>query len=162
MKRIFALAVAACAVSACTIQQQGTELKQEFNPPLTYASWKIERYETQSGRQVCEVTSGYNGLTIAQSRDGKHTPVAARGERKMTPGMEFSVNVAGNHYRTSQEYFSFSEAPRLAEDLSMGGKAYLEWSEPHGDNHGRLRSSNIVKLDDFKARFEECRKSLLK
>ena len=158
MKNLILLAAAAASISACTIEQQNGELRQEFNPPLTYDTWKIERYETQSGRRVCEVTAG--GLTIAQSRDGKHTPVAARGERKMTPGMEFSVNVNGNHYRTSQEYFSFTEASRLAENLSMGGKAYLEWSEPHGDNHGRLRTNNIVKLDDFKARFEECRASL--
>jgi len=76
--------------------------------------------------------------------------------------MDFSVNVNGNHYRTSQEYFSTSQSVRLAEDLiSTDGKVYLEWSEPHGDNQGRLRSSNIVKVNDFKEKFEQCRYALL-
>lgn len=161
MKRLLILAAAA-TLGACTIEQENGELRQEFNPPLTYAAWKTENYKTQSGKPVCVVTSGHSGLSILQIRDGKQIDLSARGERKLSPGVEFSVNVNGNHYRTSQEYFLDSEAARLANDLSMGDKAYLEWSEPHPDNHGRLRSSNIVKLDDFKARFEECRDALRK
>lgn len=160
MKRVIALALIGAGLSACTIEQQDTELKQEFYPPLTYATWKTESYKTQSGKMVCAVTSGHNGLNILQTREGKDIQIAARGERKLAPGMDFKVNVGGNHYRTSQEYFADSDAARMASDLAKGGKAYLEWSEPHSDNHGILRSSNIVKLDDFKARFEECRTTL--
>lgn len=160
MKRILALAAAASALSACTIQQQGTELKQELNLPLTYASWKTESFKTESGKSVCMVTSGYNGLSILQVRDGKKIVVSARGERKLTPGMDFKVNAGDNHYRTSQEYFADSEAVRMAADLSAGGKAYLEWSEPHPDNHGRQRYSNIVKLEGFKEQFDACKRQL--
>lgn len=160
MKHILLLSAAAFALGACTIEQQGTELKQEFNPPLTYASWKTESYKTQSGTPVCVVTSGNNGLSILQSRSGKDIQVAARGDRKLSPGMDFKVNVGGNHYRTSQEYFTDSEAARMAADLSAGGKAYLEWSEPHPDMHGRLRSNNILKLEGFKAQFDACTRQL--
>lgn len=160
MKRIFTMLVAASALSACTIQQQGTELKQEFNPPLTYASWKTESFKTESGKAVCMVTSGYSGLSILQVRDGKEIKVSARGDRKLTPGMDFKVNVGGNHYRTSQEYFADSEAARLAADLGTDGKAYLEWSEPHPDMHGRLRSTNILKLEGFKEQFDSCKRQL--
>jgi hypothetical protein len=160
MKHILALAAVATALSACTIEQQGTELKQEFNPPLTYASWKTESFKTQSGKTVCMVTSGYNGLSILQIRDGKSTTISARGERKLSPGMDFKVNVNGNHYSTPQEYFADSDAARMAADLSTDGKVYLEWSEPHPDMHGRLRHTNIVKLEGFKAQFDACKRQL--
>ena len=159
MKRILALAVAATALSACTIEQQGTELKQEFNPPFTYASWKTESFKTQSGKAVCVVTSGYNGLSILQVRDGKSINISARGERKLSPGMDFKVNVSGNHYNTSQEYFADSDAQRMAVDLSGDGKAYFEWSEPH-PHHGRKRTGTIVKLEGFKAQFDACKRKL--
>lgn len=163
MKHVIALLMIGAGLSACTIERQGTELQSEFHPPLTYAQWKTEQYKTQSGQPVCVVTSGYNGLSVLLRRKEDNTlGISAKGERKLTPGMDFSVNVNGNHYRTSQEYFSASEAVRLADDLSTDGKAYFEWSEPHGDNHGRLRSSNIVKLDGFKQQFEQCRQALEK
>lgn len=160
MKRVLILSAAALTLGACTIQQQGTELKQELNLPLTYASWKTESFKTQTGKAVCMVTSGYNGLSILQMRDGKNVTISARGERTLAPGMDFAVNVGDNHYRTSQEYFSDSEAARMASDLSAGGKAYLEWSEPHPDGKGRLRPSNIVRLDGFKEQFDACKRQL--
>jgi hypothetical protein len=162
MKRTFILAATAVTLNACTIEQQNGELRQEYNPPLAYATWKTETYKTQSGKPVCVVTSGYNGLSVQQKRDGKNIALLAGTERKMTPGTEFKVNVGGNHYRTVQGDFSAAESQRLAEDLSGEGKAYLEFTEPHGDDHNRLRSSNILKLDGFKAQFDACRATLLK
>lgn len=164
MKHVIAVLMIGASLTACTIEQQGGELQSEFHPPLTYAQWKTEQYKTQSGQPVCAVTSGYNGLSVLLRRKEDNTlGISAKGERKLTPGMDFSVNVNGNHYRTSQEYFSGSQSVRLAEDLiSTDGKVYLEWSEPHGDKQGRLRSSNIVKLNDFKEKFEQCRHALLK
>jgi hypothetical protein len=161
MKHVIALLMIGVGLSACTIEQQGTELQSEFHPPLTYPQWKTEQYKTQSGQPVCVVTSGYNGLTVALRRKEDNTlGVSVKGERKLTPGMDFSVNVNGNHYRTSQEYFSASESARLADDLSAGGKAYFEWSQPHGRHHGVLRNSTIVKLEDFKPQFDACKRQL--
>lgn len=154
--------VALIFLSACTIEQKDGELQNEFHPPLTYATWTTEQYKTEAGEPVCAVTSGYNGLSVLLRRmkDGA-LGISAKGERNLTPGMDFSVNVGGNHYRTSQEYFSASESVKLAEDLNAGGKAYLEWSEPHPHHPGRLRSSNILKLEDFAPAFEQCKRSLL-
>ena len=161
MKHVIALLMIGVGLSACTIEQQGTELQSEFRPPLTYPQWKTEEYKTQAGQPVCIVTSGSLSVESYRMKNGTLS-VSVKGERKLTPGMDFKVNVNGNHYRTSQEYFSASESAALAKDLSAGGKAYLEWSEPHGHHHSRLRTNNIVKLDGFKAQFEQCRKSLLK
>ncbi len=160
MKIFLGAGLLAMALSGCTIEQQGTEWKSEFRPPLTYAAWKIEQYKTEAGQTVCVVTSGSLSVMLRRIEDGT-LGVSARGERKMTPGMDFKVNVNGNHYRTSQEYFSASESLKLADDLNAGDKAYLEWSEPHGHHHGRQRTSTIVKLEDFKPQFEQCKRSLL-
>lgn len=149
-------------LSACTIEQKDGKLQNEFHPPLTYATWTTEQYKTESGQPVCVVTSGYNGLSVLLRRmkDGA-LGISAKGERNLTPGMDFSVNVGGNHYRTTQEYFLTGESVKLAEDLKADGKAYLEWSEPHPHHPGRLRSSNIVKLEGFAPEFEQCKRTLL-
>lgn len=163
MIKILVIAMIGAGLSACTIELQDGELQQELHPPLTYKAWNTERYKTLGGQPICAVTSGYSGLSVLLHRKEDDTiGVSVKGERKMTPGMAFSVNVNGNHYRTGQEYFSARQSVRIADDLSTDGKAYLEWSEPHGDNQGRLRSSNIVKLNDFKEKFEQCRHALLK
>lgn len=162
IKRAIVLIILGTGLSACTIEQQGTELQSEFHPPLTYSTWKTEQYKTEFGQPVCVVTSGHNGLSVKLYRMEDGTlGVEVKGERKMTPGMDFSVNVNGNHYRPIQEYFSASDSVKLAEDLCAGDKAYLEWSEPHGDHHSRWRSSNILKLEDFRPQFKQCWKSLL-
>ena len=150
------------ALGGCTFQQQEGEPRSEFHPPLTYATWKTEQYKTEAGSKVCAVTSGHNGLSILSHKapNGSIT-VSAKSERKLTPGMNLRVNVNGNHYRTSEEYFSDSESLKIANDLSAGDKAYLEWSEPHGHHHSMLRTSNILKLEGFKPQFEQCQKSLL-
>ncbi len=159
----YGIFIVMAAVSGCTFQQQEGEIKSEFHPPLTYAAWNTEQYTSTTGKPVCVVSSGHRGLSVMQHRmpDGTIS-VSAKGERKLTPGMEFNVNVNGNHYRTSQEYFSSSESLKLAEDLSTEGKAYLEWSEPHGSHHNRLRTSNIVKLEGFRQQFEQCKAALAK
>lgn len=160
MKHVIALLIIGASLSACTIEQKGTEMQSEFHPPLAYPAWKTEQYKTEAGQSVCVVTSGSLSVMQRRMEDGT-LGVSAKGERKLTPGMDFKVNVNGNHYRTSQEYFPASESATLAQDLSTDGKAYLEWSQPHGRHHGMLRTSTIVKLEDFKPQFEQCQKSLL-
>lgn len=144
-------------LSACTIEQKNGELQSELHPPLTYAQWRTESYKTTDGQPVCAVSSGYNGLSVLLHRKGDAAGVSVKSNRTLVPGAFLSVNVNGHRYQTRQEFFSGEESPQLATDLAAGGKAYLEWSEPH-PHHGRRRFTNILKLDDFAPQFEQCEK----
>jgi hypothetical protein len=163
MKAFLAFAFAtATLLSACTIEQKNGELQSEFHPPLAYGQWQTESYKTQDGQPVCVVSSGYNGIGVLMRSRGDDVGVSVKSNRRLLSGTAFSVNVNGHHYETMQEFFGSKESPRLAEDLAAGGKAYLEWSELRSGHNGRLRSANIVKLDNFAPQFEQCRRSLLK
>lgn len=149
------------ALSACTTYQQGTELKSELYLPLTYPQWESENMTTSEGDPVCAVFSGHNGITVLLRKklDGG-LGVSVKNNRILSPGGDFSINVNGNHYRTSNEFFLADESVQIAQDLSEGDKAYLEWSEarPH---HGFLRSTMILKLEGFSSIFEQCKRILL-
>lgn len=150
-----------CATSACTLESQQDVLKNELQPPLTYAQWQSETYTAQSGKAVCAVSSGYGGVTVLTHNDDGAAGVVVKSNRKLPPGVRLSINVNGHHYETSQEFFSADQSAQLAEDFSKD-KAYLEWSEPDPDGNGLLRYTSIVKPEGFDALFQQCRGSAAK
>lgn len=147
-------------LGACTIEDRGGGLEADFHPPLVYAQWETESYTDEQGRPVCAVTSGYQGLTVLLRRKGEGASVSVKGTRRMMPGTDFSVSVNGRHYRTSDPFFHADDAARMAEDLAAGGKAYLEWSEPRGDDASRVRYTNILLPEGFRPRYEQCLRSV--
>lgn len=153
---------AAIALTACTVESQGTELKTEFHPPLTYAEWKKESFTTQDGQPACAVTSGHNGISVFSHHvGGGRIGVLVKSNRPLPPGNALKVNVNGNHYETSQEFFPAGTSLEITQDLTKADKAYLEWTGPHSGGNNRIRSSNILRMEGFAELFEQCRLAAL-
>jgi hypothetical protein len=149
---------AALLVSACTVSPQQNVLEGEFHPPFTYIPWQTHDYTTPAGTKVCEVSSGYNGLTVVLSGAGVKEQVRVHGERFMHPGTSFTVIAGGDRVETYESQFSEQLSRRIFNDLSKGGKAYIEWSEFTGPpGVGRRHVQNIVKLDTFNGQISHCR-----
>lgn len=158
------LVLMALCVSGCTIESHGAELKKELHPPLTYAQWEQKKSTTNSGEAICVVTSGHNGISVVTRRKPSGVlGILVKSNRELLPGSTFSISVGGKNFKTSEEYFPAGRSVEIMQTLSEeGGKAYLEWSEVHSDkNHSRVRSSNIVKLEGFTSKFNECKRSFL-
>lgn len=150
------------SLSACTFESQGSDMKSEFHPPLTYAQWESESVTTRGGEPACVISSGYNGVSVyARKKPGGILGISIESNRAMQPGTEFKINVGDHSYRTSQAFFPVGDSVEIVQDFSANEKAYLEWSELHPGGKGRLRNTNILKLEGFNAQFEQCKKRLL-
>lgn len=142
-------------VSSCTIEQQGADTNAEFHMPFSYSNWEVKHMGDGGGNEACIVTSGHNGYSFIVRYTPQGKIVSVQSERFMPKGTWNSITVNGHRYETSERYFSARDALALAEDFSQGGKAYAEWSELRGFN-GRVRYSNVYKLDGFKQKFQQC------
>lgn len=149
-------------LGACTIESQGADMKTEFHPPLTYAEWKKENFTTQDGEPACAATSGYNGISVFSHHvGGGRIGVSVKSNRPLSPGNALKVNVNGNHYETSQDFFPAGTSLEITQDLAKADTAYLEWTGPHSGGNNRIRASNILRMEGFAELFEQCRQSLL-
>ena len=158
------LIVMALCISAITLESHGAEVKKELQLPLDSTQWEQEKYTLQSGEAICAVTSGHNGISVVTRRKPRGVlGILVKSNRELLPGGMFSISVGGKIFKTSEEYFPAGRSVEIMQALSEeGGKAYLEWSEVHSDkNHSRVRSSNIVKLEGFTSKFNECKRSFL-
>lgn len=152
MQRIF-LSGAVFLLSACVFQPEGEGQKAEFHPPLVYAQWEASSGIDAQGKPICIISSGISGLTVSL---GPGQEVAVRSDRPLPPGAFLAVNVNGHRYQASVSFFPADDAARLVDDLAAGDKAYLEWSELRGDDHSRIRFTNILRLDGFRQQRAHC------
>jgi hypothetical protein len=149
------------AVSACSFEKQDGQMKAKFHPPFVYPEWKTHHSRTEDGHKVCVVTNGHNGLMTSLYYANDGTPVMnVEHTRRLSAGVETTLRVNGNVYRTRSSAFYPSQASAIITDLSAGDKAYLEWSEIYVGMGGRMRSTTIIPLDNFKAMFDQCVASL--
>ncbi len=157
MHRYIAVILASAVLSACTLTPQGGGMRTEFNPPLVYRSWSAHTYTSVAGIKACAISSGYNGITVIVSgRDGEN--IAAKSDRPLVPGGMLDVNVSGNAFQTYEEFFPDSVAKRMAQSMTGGGKAYLEWYEESSTWGGApQRVQTIIRLDGFAQQLKECR-----
>jgi hypothetical protein len=159
MKSSRLLFVLLLLTSACSVSSGQNGLDTQFRPPIVYQQWSTKNYALKDGRQVCALSSGYNGIII--SLGAAQDDVVVASTRLMQPGAILSVNANGQHFEASDTYFPRNTGPAMVAAFAQGGKAYLEWSEFSGSSaRERSRVQNIIKLDDFPARLQECRKSL--
>ena len=147
-------------LAACTVEQRGGKLESEFHPPLTYPQWTTEHATLKNGAPVCVISSGYNALSVLVRRDGADAAVSVKSNRLLPPGTFLTVNVNGHRYETREEFFSDRESSQIADDLTAGGKAYAEWSEPHPSGNGLLRYATILKTEDFASQFAQCKEEI--
>lgn len=162
MKPFYAL-VPALLAAACTFSSGDNLIEDgQLHLPLTYQPWEMTHYKAPDGARICALSTGYHGMTVLlrKQKDGS-IKTAARGNRTMGPGVTFTVSANGQRFETSDEYFADGDAAALAGALSKGGKAYIEWSEPHlRPGASREHIDNIVTLEHFSMQLGECRKSL--
>lgn len=155
--RLVIISATLLALAACTVENRGGELKQEFHPPFTYAGWKAERRTNNAGEPVCAISSGRGGVTVYVSNGKRGRVVAVGSNRALTPGGVLRLNVNGQHFETTQEFFTAADAPRIAQAFGAGDKAYLEWTEKLGAHPSFQRHTSIVKLQGFQQQFENCK-----
>lgn len=156
------LSLMALCVSGCTIKSQGAELKKELHPPISYGQWEQEKYTAQNGESICAVTSGHNGISVVTRRKSTGVlGILVKSNREILPGSKFTISVGSKNFKSSEEYFPSGRSVEIMQALSEGDKAYLEWSEVHSDHHGRIRSSNIVKLEGLTSQLNQCNLSFL-
>ncbi len=154
--------LSALLVSACTFTPENGEIRTEFHPPFVYQAWHTEHYALQNGDPACVVSSGSGGIEIILAREGGNIETAAKSNRPMQPGFWLTVNAGGNTFYAYDTYFHEQTARALADALSKGGKAYLEWAENSRWPGGApQRAQNIVKLDGFKEQLDACRNYLM-
>lgn len=158
--RFFSYIIAFLA-AGCTVQPLDNGLGGQFDPPLFYKDWHSNPYMAKNGMKVCAVSSGYNGLTVTlgPGQDGMDVVVASN--RRMKPGTTLTVDAGGRRFEAYDTYFLPEQGRMLVDHLSKGDKAYLEWSESQGPVGGqRVRVQNILRLDGFRTKMQECRKAL--
>lgn len=149
------------AVSACTVAPQQNSLDTHVHLPLTYEQWHTNHYTTRDGLNVCSISSGYNGLIVTVGKMPGGLDVLIESNRTMHPGSSLTVSVGGTNFETYDSFFHAKESRTLVDAMAQGDKAYLEWSEINGPVGGqRSHVQNIIRLDDFKKGYKECRDSL--
>lgn len=153
--KIRILLAAALALTSCTIEPDGADVKKEFHMPFTTAEWEVRELTSAGGHQACAVSSGYNGLAFVVRKTAKGNVVSVHSNRFMPKGAWLTVTVNGHRYETSNPYFSARDALAMAEDFQVARKAWAEWSEI-GSTTGRIRNGTVFELNGFKQAFKKC------
>ncbi|MBV8938671.1 MAG: hypothetical protein JO089_02375 [Alphaproteobacteria bacterium] len=152
------------ALSACMMRPQPGGTNVDFQPPLFSPHWVAEPYPASGdGRPGCAVTAGHNAIRVVLMRDASHAIVhQVSSERTMAPGAELTLRVNQHVYRTGGGMFPAGQTEAIVQDLRAGDVAYVEWNEPEmrGNNSRNPPFSNTLRLDEFNARYAECKSRL--
>ena len=153
-----------CGVLAtgCTVSAPQDTLKSDVHLPLTYEKWSSKSYTTGTGKNVCSISSGYNGLTVTMgnNRAGK-TEYVVSSNRRMQPSSSLRVNANGKFFETYETFFPPKIGTELVEALAHSDKAYLTWSEVSGPvSRPRRNVPSILDLGNFSAKLKNCQQGL--
>lgn len=150
--------------SACTMKSNPeTGMDVNIDVPFQKKNWAMGEYEDPNRQQnFCVLSSGNNGLKIILRKDANNPQIqqSVKSTRSMHPGVNLKVAVNQHVYRTTETFFPSQVAPRLIQDLTTGGTAYIEWRQVDSGKGGFQRFATMVNLAEFGSLYQECLQTL--